>query len=58
MIMKAGLLEAFERMPMPQIEFLDDTNLIVNCMFAGLLGGSVGVLLYVIISELIRYFND
>ena len=58
MVLEATIVEAFEKMPLPHIEFLDDSNILINCLFAAFLGGSTGVLLYVIISELIRYLND
>jgi|688.fasta_scaffold25162_4 hypothetical protein len=58
MMLDASIFQAFEKMPLPQLEFLDDSNLLLNCVFAGLLGGSVGVLLYVIITEIVRYLND
>lgn len=43
---------------LPHFEFLDDNNVVINCLFAGALGGSTGVLLFVIITELYRYVND
>ncbi len=44
--------------PHPHFEFLDINNEIVNVAFAGALGGALGVLLYVAISEILYYLND
>ena len=45
-------------LPHPHFEFLDVNNQIVNIAFAGALGGALGVLIYVAISEIIYYLND
>jgi len=44
--------------PIPHFEFLSESSLLVNALFAGFLGGSTGVLLFVIVTELIRYFDE
>lgn len=43
---------------LPHFEFLDESNLLLNVTFAGVLGGATGVLLFVVISELYRYINE
>lgn len=43
---------------LPHFEFLDESNLLLNVTFAGMMGGSTGILLFVVISELYRYINE
>lgn len=43
---------------LPHFEFLDDSNLLVNCLFAGAMGGSIGAILYVAFRELLKYLKD
>lgn len=43
---------------LPHFEFLDDSNLLVNCLFSGFLGGSIGTLIFVTIDEIIKYLKD
>jgi len=44
--------------PHPHFDFLDVNNEMINIAFAGALGGAMGVLIYVAISEIIYYLND
>lgn len=43
---------------MPHFEFLDDSSLLVNCLFSGALGASVGSIIYVVINEIVKYLKD
>jgi hypothetical protein len=43
---------------LPHFEFLDDSSLLVNCLFAGFLGGSIGTILYATLQEIIKYLKD
>jgi hypothetical protein len=54
--MYAGVLSVLDHLP--HFEFLDDSNIMLNVAFAGVLGGSTGILLFVITVELFRYFDE
>ena len=59
MVIEAGLIDAFERMPLPHLEFKEDSSAFVQIAFSAVLGISVGILLYYFIAEVIKdIFED
>lgn len=58
MIMEAGLIEAYERMPIPELPFADKSNTLLNYTFAGALCVALSIVVVYILDEIIRYINE
>jgi hypothetical protein len=44
--------------PHPHFEFIDNQSNMINYAFAFVLGGSIGLILFLLISETYNYLND
>lgn len=58
MVLEAGILEAYERFPIPELPFADRSNTIINYTFAGALCVALSIVVVFILDEIIRYINE
>lgn len=52
------MFEIYSNMPIPHLEYLDDSAFLVNVLFSFFLGGSIGIILSYVIFEIIKIIKE
>jgi hypothetical protein len=55
---RASMFEIYSSMPIPHLEYLDDSAFLVNVLFSFFLGGSIGIILSYVIFEIIKIIKE
>lgn len=55
---RASMFEIYSNMPLPHLDYLDDSAFLVNVLFSFFFGGAIGIIISYIIFEIIKIIKE